>query len=160
MYRLLACVVLICIAPVARASSCDSSNSYDLPNSIVAVAIKDDKGRTENHWIVYRDEYCRAIKTEVLDSKGYLAGYVTYSYDDTGEHARTRLAKVTIDTHAPDGTFLFREQYDGNTVDASGKIVEGCALLEVMRPLPDTWRTPYEQGCQDTRKTPAQGRGS
>ena len=160
MYRLLTFIVLICIASVATATSCDDLKPNDFPNSIIAVKVEDDGSRAENHWIIYRDEYCRAIKTEVLHNKGELLGYVTYSYDDTDENAHTRLAPVTIDTYAPDGTFLFRELMDGRTLDSSGRIIEDCTLLELAEPLPDSWREPYEQRCQNESKTPAQRRGS
>ena len=159
MYRFALIVLISCVAPFARATSCDSSNHHDLPNSIISVAMEDDRGRPENHWIIYRDEFCRAVKIEVMANNGFLEGYLIHTYGDAGENARTRLADVTVDTYAPDGTLLFRELMDGSTLDASGKPVGNCELLELVARLPDYWRKPYEQRSQNESKTPAQGRG-
>ena len=149
MCRLLAPVALICMAPVANATSCNDPNSHSIPNSIVATEIKDEGGRTELYWIIYRDEYCRANRIEVLDAKGQFLAYVTYIYDDADENAHTNLAEVTLDTYAPDGTFLFREHVDGRRLDQSGKLIDNCAFLELAKHLPQLDRRHYERRCRD-----------
>ena len=56
---------------------------------------------------------------------------------------------MTVDTYAPDGTFLFRELMDGRTVDASGNTIGACALLQLIGHFENAIRKPYEQRCQD-----------
>jgi hypothetical protein len=149
MHRLLVVVLVACAVPVAGATSCNDENSYNVPNSILTTQIKDDGGRTEQQWIVYRDEYCRASRTEVLDERGHFLAYVIYKYDDSGVNARTKRAEVTIETYSPDGTLLFRELPDGRRLDASGTTIDECALLELAGHLLIGDRKVYEKRCHD-----------
>ena len=149
MYRLLPLVALVCITPVANATSCNDPHYSHLPNSVKATEAKDEHGRTELHWFFYRDEFCRVTKLEVLSVAGQLLGYITYTYDDSGQKARTWHADVTIDTYAPDGTLLFREFSDGLRLDASGEPVDDCALLKLAKHLWSSDRKAHEKLCHD-----------
>ena len=150
MRGLITCAVLICVAPVARATSCNDSNSYNVPNSIVTVDIKDDSGRIERYWMVHRDEYCRAVKIEVLDTTGVMLAYLIFLYDDSGKNARTKLAETTVDTYAPDGSHLFRELADGGRLDAAGNAIDDCAFLRYIGHADSSLRKTYEKRCRNT----------
>ena len=149
MHRLLSCVLLICIATGAEATSCNDPDSYNVPNSVLSVDVKDDNGRIERHWIVHRDEYCHAMKIEVLDTKSTILAYLIYRYDNSGRNARTKLADTTVDTYAPDGSLLFRELADGRRFDAAGNTIDDCAFVKLIGHVDSSLRAHYEQRCHD-----------
>ena len=153
MRRLITCAVLICVAPVASATSCNDTNSYNVPNSIVTADIKDDSGRIERYWMVHRDEYCRAVKIEVLDATGEMLAHMIYRYDDSGENARTKLAETTVDTYSPDGSLLFRELANGERLDAAGNVIDDCAFLRYIAHAESSIRKTYEERCHDTAES-------